>query len=704
MFQPNPPTPRAMPDAQLNEKIAELQLQPDGLVAAMALIEEQSKLRQEDALEYSRWQLEVQMQAVSEPATEQLSDPAQPQSHTDLEAKEPSTEQLDRFEEQVADILASVAPAEPQFPDAQSTPAASKPTENIEDIVAALNASYAEVATAPEQVQSSVEVVEVEIFESVVEIEPLQQDEPASEPEPVAAVVSNQTVSEETEPSTPTDLDSEKVQEATDSQSLPTRSGFALSWSWLAVFTSPLSLVLASFIHASGASLAQSVILLASALVLSSLFAAVGAMASTRATNSITTVSRAAFGVWGNALPAVAILFAKLFWTAALVFFASRIISPLIFNQPWFAGVAERLIFPGEFTASLFVLIPMVAVAAVFAAFGGVVLLRLQQLTAVFAVIGVGAFAYFVFSSYSLQDLARGEAIAGSTLIDLGFMVFSLFGFAVFTASGDIARKLPVETPSSKVFFISFVSTLFVPLITGVLGLMWLFMAGDTLGSSFTDEVLATVAGSAPVWVFVLFAVAIGLSLTQLSSAFLYSLSGTFAALVRVPNWVSQLILSVLVLVAVLVPSFSVTASTLQESVAELFILTAVVLAAWSGIFLSDALARTRGYHEVSLTREYGFYGRANVANLFGFVAAVALGFGYVNGGPQLSSWTGYLGDLTPEIFELAGSNIGIVMAFGLAALFPVVLGIPRIRKQESNLAELDQRRQELREFLDAAQ
>jgi len=31
-----------------------------------------------------------------------------------------------------------------------------------------------------------------------------------------------------------------------------------------------------------------------------------------------------------------------------------------------------------------------------------------------------------------------------------------------------------------------------------------------------------------------------------------------------------------------------------------------------------------------------------------------------------------------------------------------VVLGIPRIRKQERNLAELDQRRQELKEFLDA--
>ena len=56
-----------------------------------------------------------------------------------------------------------------------------------------------------------------------------------------------------------------------------------------------------------------------------------------------------------------------------------------------------------------------------------------------------------------------------------------------------------------------------------------------------------------------------------------------------------------------------VAVSTLHESVLELVLLAAVVAAAWSGIFISDALVRTRGYHEVSLTREYGFYGRFNV-------------------------------------------------------------------------------------------
>jgi hypothetical protein len=80
MFQPNPPTPKALSDAELNAKIAELQLQPDGLVAAMAFIEEQSKLRQQDALEYSKWELASQMHAATPRQVDasELQDPAFP--------------------------------------------------------------------------------------------------------------------------------------------------------------------------------------------------------------------------------------------------------------------------------------------------------------------------------------------------------------------------------------------------------------------------------------------------------------------------------------------------------------------------------------------------------------------------------------------------------------------------------------------------
>ena len=688
MFQPNPPAPKAMPDDQLNAKIAELQLQPGGLVAAMALIEEQSRLRQEDALELSKWQLEAQMHAATAPS------PVEPEIFQDPVVITPPV---------AAPVATESIPAPAPMPvvvpelEVDPVPSYSSPTaapERIEDIVAALNASYAEVATEQENTQAPV-------AESPISPEAgSEQPEQFIEPEPVASLVSDTS----TEAKQETVWDNEDTSSSSDDELSPTQTGFALSWSWLALAATPLALVVAAIVKDSGASLAQSVILLSTVLFATSLLAAVGSMAAARASSSLTVVSRAAFGVWGNSLPATLMMFAKLFWAAAFVYFASRVISPLIFNQPWFAGVAEQLIFPAEFTASLFVLVPLVLASTIIAAVGGQVVLRIQQATAVVTVIGIGTFVYFVANSYSLQDLVQGEAMAGSSLIDLGLFALALFGFAVLSFAGDFARKLPADTPGAKVFFLSFVSTLFLPLLTGVLGLLWLFMAGDTLGTSFTNEVLATVAASAPVWVFVIFVVAVGLSILYLVTASMYSLSGNLIGIAKIPGWVAAFIGAALVLIAVLVPSLLVAVSTLHESVLELVLLAAVVAAAWAGIFVSDALVRTRGYHEVSLTREYGFYGRFNLANSFGFLLAVALGFGYLNGGPQVSSWTGFLGDFTPEIFEIAGSNIGIAMAFGLAALFPVVFGIPRIKKQERNLAELDQRRQELKEFLDAAQ
>ena len=701
MFQPNPPTPKAMPDAELNAKIAELQLQPDGLVAAMALIEEQSRLRQEDALEFSKWELASQMHAATLPVvpTQELQDPAFPTPEVldqPAQVVDPTPEPIpaavapEPTPEPVIDIFANLE-TEAANPIVEPAPIASSPvtpaTENLDDIVAALNASYAAAATEPESVSAAPE-------EPQTEADPLLTEEI---PEPVQSNVAPAIVDQEvTEQAFTVEL------EADDEQTEKTATAAAFSWSWLALAGTPFALVVSAVLKEAGASLAQSFILLAGVLLVTSLLASVGSMSAARASSSLTVVSRAAFGVWGNSVPALLMLLVKLLWAAVLIYFASRVVSPLIFNQPWFADVAENLVFPGEFTAALFVIGPILLLSAVAAGIGGVLVLRLQQLTLVLSVIAVGAFVFFVASSYSLLDLERGEAIATASLIDLGLLLLAIFGFATFSFSGDFARKLPQSTPGAKVFFLTFVSTFFLPLIAGVLGLMWLFMAGDTLGSSFLTEVLATAAGSAPIWIFVIFVVALGISIVQLISASLYSLSGSVIGLIKTPVWASHLVVILAVLVTVLLPSYLVAVSVLQESILELLLLAAVVAAAWIGILVSDALARTRGYHEVSLTREYGFYGRVNFANSLGFILAITLGLGYLNGGPQVSAWTGYLGDLTPEIFELAGSNIGIAMAFGFAALFPVVFGIPRIRKQEQNLSELDQRREELKEFLDA--
>ena len=730
MFQPNPPTPKAMSDAELNAKIAELQLQPDGLVAAMAFIEEQSRLRQQDALEYSKWELASQMQAATpqQVETPELQDPAFPASEVSSQPEPVAPEVYEPIPDPAPAVLAEQVPEQPAidiFANLPVEPAppvvevptspvmdppfieqpvvaveavAAPPVENLDDIVAALNASYAVAATEPETTEAETTVPESAEPKAEAQEESSAPEVSEHMPEPIDSPVT--VLIPEVEPAEQSwPEESDKDEEPSET----TGTSIAFSFSWLAVTATPLALVLAALLKEAGASLAQSFILLAGTLFLTSVLTSVGSMSSARASSSITIVSRAAFGVWGNSVPAALMLVVKLFWSAALIYFAIRVISPLIFNQPWFANIAELVVFPEDFTAALFVIGPIIIISAIAAGIGGVVMLRLQQLTAIVSVVAIAVFVYFVASTYSLEDLERGQSITQTSLLDLSLLLVAIFGFALISISGDFARKLPQTTPGAKVFFLTFVSTFFLPLISGVLGLMWLFMAGDTLGSSFLNEVLATVAGSAPIWVFVVFVVAIGISIVQLISASLYSLSGSMIGLIKIPDWISQLVIVVAALLAVLIPSYLVAVSVLQESITEVFVLSGVIAAAWIGILVSDALARTRGYHEVSLTREYGFYGRVNAANTIGFVLAVAVGLGYLNGGPQLSSWTGYLGNLTPEIFELAGSNIGIAIAFGLAVLFPVVFGIPRIKKQEQNLSELDQRREELKEFLDSA-
>jgi purine-cytosine permease-like protein len=643
-------------------------------MAAMALIEAQNLLRQQDSFAYSQWQLQAQMHAASAPVEVQEPEPV---------VAEPATTSIPVVPDPVAAAPSPVIASEPI--------AAVGDMKSVEDVVAALNRNY-ETPVVTEPVASEARQTD-EILEDIEDIQ-VQSAEPAPISS-VAPVAKETSTSEEPTSSDP---------ETTIMPIARTRTSGALSWSWISIAASPLVLVLAAFLKESGASLAQSLVVVSGLILATSVFAGVGAVAAKRGSSQIGVVSRAAFGVWGNVFPAILMLLVKIIWTVALLIFGARILSPLISNQPWFAVLSMQFVFPAEFTALLLTVIPVVVIASLVAGFGGITLLRAQQLAAIFSLVGIAGVGYFVFTTYSILDAQHGEMLGAAGLLDLAILSFALFGFTVFSQSGDFARKLPVETPGAKVFFLSFVSTLFVPLIVGVMGVLWVFMAEEGFGLLLTSQLLPAIASAAPLWVFIAFVVAVGLSVLQLLASSIYSLAGGLASIGgKIPGAVAVLLLAVLVLAGTLVSSMLLGTSSLLSMLIELILLASVAAASYSGIVLSDALIRSRDYHEVSLTRDYGFYGRFNVANTIGFILATALGFGYLNGAGVLSFWAGYLGDFTPAIFEIAGSNIGIAMAFGLAVLFPVLFGIPRIKGQERKLLELDERREELKEYLDSA-
>jgi nucleobase:cation symporter-1, NCS1 family len=679
MESPTPPTPRSMSDDELNAEVMRLQSQPDGLMAAMALIEAQNLLRQQDSFAYSQWQLQAQMQAASAPPI--VSEP-EPQAPPQVVPETITAEPVITPAEAVAIVPPAVNPP-------VVSPLAPAPSETaVDDIVAALNRNYENAETD--------QSVATELAEPV----PVMQNDPVGfvEPEPIASLP---TVAIETSSEPELEEDQEAIEVAEVSR---TKTSAALSWSWISVASSPLVLVLAAFLKESGASLAQALVVIAGLIVTTAVLAGIGSVAAKRGSSSIGVVSRAAFGVWGNVFPATVMLLVKIVWSIALLIFGARILSPLISSQPWFAVISAQFVFPAEFTALMLTAIPMVLISSLVAGFGGIAMLRAQQVAGAFSLIGILGIGYFVFSANSILDLQQGQLLGAPALIDLAIFSFILFGFTVFSQSGDFARKLPVETPGAKVFFLSFVSTLFIPLLVGVMGVLWIFMAEESFGLLLTDQLIPTIAAAAPIWVFIGFVVAVGLSVLQLLANSIYSLAGALASVAaKIPGAISVLLLAIVLLAGTLGSSMLLATSSVLALLIELLILVSVVAASYTGIVVADALIRSRDYHEVSLTRDYGFYGRFNFANLIGFILASALGFGYLNGTGTLTFWAGYLGDFTPAIFDVAGSNIGIAMAFGLAILFPVLFGIPRIKNQETKLAELDERREELKEYLDTA-
>ena len=665
MESPTPPTPRAMSDDELNAEVMRLQSQPDGLMAAMALIEAQNLLRQQDSFAYSQWQLQEQMKAASAP----------------VEVREPEP----KAAEPVVTPAAVAPPVSPGTSVAEES--------SVDEIVAVLNSNYANsdnegpaplLPPVPALAPASKKIS----FDQLI----------SGEEESVADLLPNP-ADTSVQPELAEDEDEAQVIGVTR-----TKTSAALSWSWISIASSPLVLVLAAFLKESGTSLSQSLVVMSGLIVTTAVLAGIGSVAAKRGSNPIGVVARAAFGVWGNVLPAIAMLLVKIIWSIALLIFAARILSPLLASQPWFAAISSQFVFPAEFTALMLTTVLMVMISALVAGFGGIAMLRSQQIAGAFSLIGILGIGYYVFSTNSILDLQQGELLGAPALIELSIFSFMLFGFTVFSQSGDFARKLPVETPGAKIFFLSFVSTLFIPLAVGVMGVLWIFMAEESFGLLLTDQLIPTIAAAAPIWVFIGFVVAVGLSVLQLLANSIYSLAGALASVgAKLPGAVSVLLLSIVLLAGTLVSSMLLATSSVLAMLIELLLLVSVVAASYSGIVVADALIRSRDYHEVSLTRDYGFYGRFNFANLIGFILAVALGFGYLNGTGLLSSWTGYLGDFTPAIFDVAGSNIGIAMAFGLAILFPVLFGIPRIKNQETKVVELDERREELKEYLATA-
>jgi len=423
------------------------------------------------------------------------------------------------------------------------------------------------------------------------------------------------------------------------------------------------------------------------------LLIATASLAGKRSGLATSVISRAVFGFWGNTVPMVFVTIAR--WvlsaiTIAVFLFLMTGIDqriPSFDTSLWsFAGI--------NFTAGFAVGFGLIAGATVISLVRGTASRIIQM------ILSLGAFALVLesfvgFSSMKLAFAAPGtvgiitkESLAGISLIVL---VTSAMWIAV---APNLAKSIPMKPRGIKVFASVLVANFFVPAVIGSLALLWLGPAAAGGAVSIPEAVMAM-----PQWARGALVSGIAISLVYILTLNLKTAALDFMSLTSLRNRTLGIVASSVVVLGLLfVFSMQPTNQTVAY-LANLFVLVAVLVAGWLGMLVADVALRRIAYHELSLTRSYGYYGKFNVTSFLVWIATVAAGVLVV---PIKLLGFGFTGMFAASLGldETVGSQaIGFVGVLVLGMLLTVAARIPQIRKQEREVVAVESRREALNDI-----
>jgi purine-cytosine permease-like protein len=345
----------------------------------------------------------------------------------------------------------------------------------------------------------------------------------------------------------------------------------------------------------------------------------------------------------------------------------------------------------------------LVAGGITLAIFGGRVLFRAQQIAGLVGVAAAITLIAATANSFSIQGLLSQPSTSWTQAFGVAVLTFSVFGLAWTSAGADFARKLATTARGASVVAWGLLALVAVPTVVATYGLA--LIGSGKLGklqAANSDFVLGTLLGdfatvvspwlgyaliaSAAISGIVIFAMSI-----YTANLSLHSLGAKLKPAVAAP------VIGVVVTAVAIAGVYYI--ADIWTFLADYARIAAIPVAAWAGIFISDILIRRIAYHEISLSRGYGFYKSVNLVNLIGWVLATAVGFGFIYINQPGFAWTGFIADFLVNQEFWAITSFGIVIAFAFASLLPVIFGIPRIKRQEAEVLAIESRRDDLKDI-----
>jgi NCS1 family nucleobase:cation symporter-1 len=449
-----------------------------------------------------------------------------------------------------------------------------------------------------------------------------------------------------------------------------------LFWPWFAANVSVFGISYGAFTLAFGISFGQALLVGVVGIVFSFLLCGFIALAGKRGSAPTMVLSRAAFGVRGNSLPAVISWLLTVGWETALTVLATLATATVFDRLGWGGGAPTQVI-------ALVVVAGLVIGAGVL---GFDTIMRLQTIitvvTAVFTVI------YVVLVAGGIDWATVTALPSGSAEQVIGALIFLMTGFGLgwTNLAADYSRYLPRSASATGVVAWTTVAASIAPIVLLVVGLLLAGSSAD-LSTALGADPVGALAAALPTWFLVPFALTAVLGLVGGAVLDIYS-SGLalLAAGLRIPRYSAALVDGVIMVAGTVYVVF--VAQDFLGQFTGFLITLGVPVAAWCGIFLADIALRRRDYADDDLYRPQGRYGDVRVVPIVLLVVCTVLGWGLVtNSAAGWLAWQGYL--LGP--FGLGGTdgawayaNLGVLVSLVVGFGVMLVVGRPAVRAQES--------------------
>ncbi len=376
-------------------------------------------------------------------------------------------------------------------------------------------------------------------------------------------------------------------------------------------------------------------------------------------------LSRAAFGVRGNAVTTAVSYVSLVGWEIILTALGALAAETVL------ARLGLR---PGPLVlAASFVVVAGVTV--VIALLGHATIVRIQQwftwafgaMTVMFFILEIGKIDWQKVGALPSGPLLAG-VVGGISIVMAGF------GIGWVNAAADYSRYLPRSSSSAAVVGWTTFGASLGPVVLIVFGVL---LAANDSTLATTANPVGALGAALPTWFLVPYLLTAVGGLIAAVLLDLYS-GGLNLLTLGVPlaRYKSVAIDAVLMIVGNIYVLF--IARSFFAPFEGFLVTLGVLLAAWAAIFLADMwLYRLKdGYDEVDLYRVGGRYGAFNAAGLVSFVVAVVVGLGLVTSTSPAFSWVGYLLKALPKTLasSLSNSSIGLLVAFVIGGV--LYLGI----------------------------